>query len=218
MWGCPFPPFASVADRWAQQTHTPLYISSTPSVKHFSFDKRDILVFCSDGLQSSLEAQGVPDQDVDISRWGGFPGCWCCIIGSVAYSVFTLRVYPRSATQHIWTEGMLKLNSHMIWIFTNLQPTVIATKLLLVVVVPLPTFFSLGHFGWCLLLHVIGLSVTALSLGKRARPTTPFFVVIFFPLWKRQKIRPELSLSSNSSPRSISLTLSTNVIRPGYPF
>ena len=62
MWGCPIPPF--VTDQWAQQTHTPPYISSTPSVKHFSFEKGDILAFCSDGLRSSLEEQGVPDQDV----------------------------------------------------------------------------------------------------------------------------------------------------------
>ena len=62
MWGCPIPPF--VTDRWAQQTHTPPYISSTPSVKHFFFEKGDILAFCSDGLRSSLEEQGVPGQDV----------------------------------------------------------------------------------------------------------------------------------------------------------
>ena len=62
MWGCPIPPF--VTDRWAQQTHTPPYISSTPSVMHFSFEKGNILVFCSDGLRSSLKAQGVADQDV----------------------------------------------------------------------------------------------------------------------------------------------------------
>ena len=62
MWGCPIPLF--VTDRWAQQTHTPPYISSTPSVMHFSFEKGDMLVFCSDGLRSSLKAQGVPDQDV----------------------------------------------------------------------------------------------------------------------------------------------------------
>ena len=62
MWGCPIPPF--VTDQWAQQTHTPPYISSTPSVKHFSFEKGDILAFCSDGLRSSLEEQGVPGQDV----------------------------------------------------------------------------------------------------------------------------------------------------------
>ena len=62
MWGCPIPLF--VTDRWAQQTHTPPYISSTPSVMHFSFEKGDMLVFCSDGLRSSLTAQGVQDQDV----------------------------------------------------------------------------------------------------------------------------------------------------------
>ena len=61
MWGCPIPPF--VTNRWAQQTHTPPYISSTPSVKHFSFEKGDIFAFCSDGLRSSLKEQGVPDQD-----------------------------------------------------------------------------------------------------------------------------------------------------------
>jgi len=31
---------------------------------HFSFEKGDMLVFCSDGLRSSLTEQGVPDQDV----------------------------------------------------------------------------------------------------------------------------------------------------------
>jgi pyruvate dehydrogenase phosphatase len=31
---------------------------------HFSFEKGDILVFCSDGLRSSITAQGVPDEDV----------------------------------------------------------------------------------------------------------------------------------------------------------
>ncbi|KAF8511665.1 phosphatase 2C-like domain-containing protein [Hysterangium stoloniferum] len=62
MWGCPIPPEAT--DRWAQQKHTPPYISSTPSVKHFSIKKGDILVFCSDGLRSSLKEQGVPDEDV----------------------------------------------------------------------------------------------------------------------------------------------------------
>ena len=62
MWGCPIPPF--VIDRWAQQTHTPPYISSTPSVMHFSFEKRDLLVFCLDGLRLSLTAQGMPDQDI----------------------------------------------------------------------------------------------------------------------------------------------------------
>ncbi|KAF8511671.1 phosphatase 2C-like domain-containing protein [Hysterangium stoloniferum] len=62
MWGCPIPP--KVTDRWAQQKHTPPYISSTPSVKHFSIKKGDILVFCSDGLRSSLKEQGVPDEDV----------------------------------------------------------------------------------------------------------------------------------------------------------
>ncbi|KAF8520661.1 phosphatase 2C-like domain-containing protein [Hysterangium stoloniferum] len=62
MWGRPIPPEAT--DRWAQQKHTPPYISSTPSVKHFSIKKGDILVFCSDGLRSSLKEQGVSDQDV----------------------------------------------------------------------------------------------------------------------------------------------------------
>ena len=62
MWGCPIPPGAT--DRWAQQKHTPPYISSTASVMHFSFEKGDMLVFCSDGLRSSLTEQGVPDQDV----------------------------------------------------------------------------------------------------------------------------------------------------------
>ncbi|KAF8520576.1 phosphatase 2C-like domain-containing protein [Hysterangium stoloniferum] len=43
IWGCPLPPEAT--DRRAQQKHTPPYISSTPSVKHFSIKKGDILVF-----------------------------------------------------------------------------------------------------------------------------------------------------------------------------
>jgi pyruvate dehydrogenase phosphatase len=62
MWGCPV--FPEVTQRWAQQTHTPPYLSSTPSVKHFSIEKGEVLVFCSDGLRSSLNEQGVPDQDV----------------------------------------------------------------------------------------------------------------------------------------------------------
>ena len=62
MWGCPI--FPEVIDRWTQQTHTPPYLSSTPSVMHFSIEKGDLLVFCSDGLRSSLKGQGVPDQDV----------------------------------------------------------------------------------------------------------------------------------------------------------
>jgi pyruvate dehydrogenase phosphatase len=62
MWGCPV--FPEVIDRWAQQTHTPPYLSSTPSVLHFSIEKGDLLVFCSDGLRSALNEQGVPDQDV----------------------------------------------------------------------------------------------------------------------------------------------------------
>jgi pyruvate dehydrogenase phosphatase len=62
MWGCPIPP--KVTDRWAKQKHTPPYISSTPSVTHFSIEKGDRLVFCSDGLRSSLKGQEVPDQDV----------------------------------------------------------------------------------------------------------------------------------------------------------
>ena len=64
MWGCPIHPF--VTERWLQQTHTPPYISSTPSVMHYSFEnlKGDILVFCSDGLRSSITEQGVLDQDV----------------------------------------------------------------------------------------------------------------------------------------------------------
>ena len=62
MWGCPI--FPEVTERWAQQTHTPPYLSSTPSVMHFSIEKGEVLVFCSDGLRSSLQDQGVPDQDV----------------------------------------------------------------------------------------------------------------------------------------------------------
>ena len=62
MWGCPL--FPETTDRWAQQKHTPPYLSSTPSVMHFSFEKGDMLVFCSDGLRSALTEQGVPDQDV----------------------------------------------------------------------------------------------------------------------------------------------------------
>ena len=62
MWGCPI--FPEVTERWAQQRHTPPYLSSTPSVMHFSIEKGEVLVFCSDGLRSSLQDQGVPDQDV----------------------------------------------------------------------------------------------------------------------------------------------------------
>ena len=62
MWGCPI--FPEVTERWAKQTHTPPYLSSTPSVMHFSIEKGEVLVFCSDGLRSSLQDQGVPDQDV----------------------------------------------------------------------------------------------------------------------------------------------------------
>ena len=62
MWGCPFSP--ETTDRWAQQKHSPPYISSTPSVMHFSIEKGDMLVFCSDGLRSSLKGRGVTGQDV----------------------------------------------------------------------------------------------------------------------------------------------------------
>ena len=62
MWGHPIR--SVTTDQWAQQKHTPPYISSTPSVMHFSIEKGDILVFCSDGLRSSLTDQGVLDQDV----------------------------------------------------------------------------------------------------------------------------------------------------------
>jgi pyruvate dehydrogenase phosphatase len=62
MWGCPI--FPETMNQWIHQKHTPPYISSTPSVKHFSFEKGDMLVFCSDGLGSALKEQGVPDQDV----------------------------------------------------------------------------------------------------------------------------------------------------------
>ena len=62
MWGCPI--FPETVDEWTHQKHTPPYISSTPSVKHFSFEEGDILVFCSDGLRSSLKEQGVADEDV----------------------------------------------------------------------------------------------------------------------------------------------------------
>ena len=62
MWGCPI--HYDTTKRWAQQKHTPPYLSSTPSVMHFSIEKGDLLVLCSDGLGSSLKEQGVPDQDV----------------------------------------------------------------------------------------------------------------------------------------------------------
>ena len=62
MWGCPI--FPEVTEHWAQQRHTPPYLSSTPSVMHFSIEKGEVLVFCSDGLRSSLQDQGVLDQDV----------------------------------------------------------------------------------------------------------------------------------------------------------
>ena len=62
MWGCPM--FPETMDRWTQQKLTPPYISSTPSVTHFSNENGDVLVFCSDRLWSSLTKKGVPDQDV----------------------------------------------------------------------------------------------------------------------------------------------------------
>ena len=63
MWGCPIPP--KTIPRWmAQAKHTPPYISSIPSVTHFSVQKGDVLVFSSDGLRSSLTDQGVPDQNM----------------------------------------------------------------------------------------------------------------------------------------------------------
>ena len=62
MWGCPIPP--ETTKRWVQQIHTPPYISSTPFVMHFSIEKGDLIVLCSDGLGSSLKEQGVLDQDV----------------------------------------------------------------------------------------------------------------------------------------------------------
>ena len=62
MWGCPLSP--ETIDLWSHQKHTPPYLSSTPSVKHFSIKKGDLLVFCSDGLRSALNGHGVPDQDV----------------------------------------------------------------------------------------------------------------------------------------------------------
>ena len=62
MSGCPIWPDA--IDRWTQQTHTPPYLSSTPSVMHFSIEKGNLLAICSDGLRSALKSHGVPDQDV----------------------------------------------------------------------------------------------------------------------------------------------------------
>jgi pyruvate dehydrogenase phosphatase len=62
MWGRPI--FSETTDQWAQQKHTPPYISSTPSITHFSIKKGDEIILSSDGLQSSLVAQGVPDEDV----------------------------------------------------------------------------------------------------------------------------------------------------------
>ena len=62
MWGCPISP--DTIDLWSHQTHTPPYLSSTPSVMHFSIGKGDLLAFCSDGLRSALKRYGVPDQDV----------------------------------------------------------------------------------------------------------------------------------------------------------
>jgi hypothetical protein len=50
-------------DQWAQQKHTPPYISSTSSVMHFSIENGEVYFF-SDGLQSLFKGQGVPDQDV----------------------------------------------------------------------------------------------------------------------------------------------------------
>ena len=62
MWGCPISP--DTIDLWTHQKHTPPYLSSMPSIKHFSIKKGDLLVFCSDGLRSALKRHGVPDQDV----------------------------------------------------------------------------------------------------------------------------------------------------------
>ena len=62
MWGCPISP--DTINLWSHQTHTPPYLSSTPSVMHFSIEKGDLLAFCSDGLRSALKRHGVPDQDV----------------------------------------------------------------------------------------------------------------------------------------------------------
>ena len=62
MWGCQI--FPETIKQWIQQKHTPPYISSTPSVTHFSFETGDLLVFCSDGLGSAFNEQGVPDQIV----------------------------------------------------------------------------------------------------------------------------------------------------------
>ena len=62
MWGCPI--FPDTIDLWTHQKHTPPYLSSTPSVMHFSIEKGDLLAFCSDGLRSALKGHGVPDQDV----------------------------------------------------------------------------------------------------------------------------------------------------------
>jgi pyruvate dehydrogenase phosphatase len=49
------------------ETYPTLYILDTVChafFMHFSIEKGDRLVFCSDGLRSSLKEQGVPDQDV----------------------------------------------------------------------------------------------------------------------------------------------------------
>ncbi|KAF8511666.1 phosphatase 2C-like domain-containing protein [Hysterangium stoloniferum] len=62
MWDCPVHP--DKTDRWGQQRHAPPYISSMPSVTHFSIQKGDMLVFSSDGLRSSLTEKGVPDHDI----------------------------------------------------------------------------------------------------------------------------------------------------------
>jgi hypothetical protein len=43
---------------------SPPYISSTPSVAHFSVQKGDILVFACDGMRPSLKDQGVLDESV----------------------------------------------------------------------------------------------------------------------------------------------------------
>ena len=63
MWGCPI--HHTTTDEWvAKGKHTPPYLSSTPSITHFSIQRGDVVVFSSDGLRSSLTMEGIPDQDV----------------------------------------------------------------------------------------------------------------------------------------------------------
>jgi pyruvate dehydrogenase phosphatase len=62
MWGCPI--HFNTTYQWAQGKHTPPYISSTPSIMHFSVKKGDEIILSSDGLRSCLQSRGVPPENV----------------------------------------------------------------------------------------------------------------------------------------------------------